>query len=61
MKWMGEMTGRMAGKWQTAHSCNEKRPEERHLLGLAGSCWTDGEQRELELLIGVRGGATRCF
>ncbi len=23
----------MAGKWQTAHSCNEKRPEERHLLG----------------------------
>jgi hypothetical protein len=42
--------------WQAANdylsTTNEKRPEEGHLVGLAGSCRADGEQRELVCRLG---------
>ena len=47
--------------WELRPPITYNGPKEGHLLGLAGSCWNDGEQRATLMLIEVRGGASRCL
>lgn len=45
---IGGLKNDWENEWQlqTPHSCNEKRPEGAHLLGLTGSCCAYGGQRD---------------